>query len=103
MTTVVEVAAIDEIPPGAMRGIDHAGQKYVVVNLDGTFLGIGGICSHAYAELENGYLAGDQLVCPLHASAFEVRTGAVVGPPADEPIPTFATTVRDGKVYLVLD
>lgn len=103
MTTLVEIAAVDEIPPGTMRAVDLGGQRYVVVNLDGSFYAIGGICSHEYAELANGFLAGDQVVCPLHASAFDVRTGEVIGPPADKPIPTFPTKIQEGKLYLVLE
>lgn len=103
MTSLVEVGPADEIPPGTMRGIEHRGEKYVVVNLDGSFFAIGGICSHEYAELANGFLAEDQLVCPLHASAFDVRTGSVLGPPAERPIPTIPTKIQGGKVYLVLE
>ncbi len=100
---VVEVARVDEFSRGAMRGVDHKGNGYIVANVDGTFYGLEGICSHEYAELAGGFLAGDQVVCPLHASAFDVRTGDVLGPPATEPIAIFPVEVMEGVVYLVLN
>ena len=102
MTVRVPVARVDEFPPGTMRGVDHGGEKYVVANVDGTFHGLEGICSHEYADLAGGFLATDQIVCPLHASAFDVRTGEVLGPPATEPIAVFPVEVSEGIVYLLL-
>ncbi len=103
MTLHVPVARVDDFPSGTMRGVDHSGDTYVVANIDGTFYGLEGICSHEYAELAGGFLAGDQVVCPLHASAFDVRTGDVLGPPATEPIAIFPVEVMEGVVYLVLN
>ncbi len=103
MTDLVAVARVDAFPPGTMKGVDHNGEKYVVVNLDGAFFGLDGICSHEYAEMIGGYVTGDQLICPLHGSLFEVRTGGVLNTPATDPLATFPTKVVDGVVHLVLE
>ncbi len=86
MPELVEVASVSDIPPQSMRAVEHDGRRYVVVNLDGAFYAIAGVCSHEYAELDKGFLAGDQIVCPLHQSTFDVQTGAVLAtPPAPTP------------------
>ena len=33
------------------------------------------VCPHAGASLGEGMVDGDFIVCPLHASAYDVRTG----------------------------
>lgn len=103
VSELVEVASVAAFPPGTMKGVDHRGTKYIVVNLDGAFFGLDGICSHEYAEMVGGYVTGDQVLCPLHGSLFDVRTGAPVNPPATDPLGTFPTKVVDGTVYLVLE
>jgi len=69
-------------------------------NVDGEFCAIGDTCTHREASLAEGYLEGDEVECPLHASRFNVKTGEVTGPPALEPVPTFPVLVRDGAVYV---
>jgi 3-phenylpropionate/trans-cinnamate dioxygenase ferredoxin component len=102
MPELVEIAAVEDLPPQSMRAVEHDGRRYIVVNLDGAFYALAGVCSHEYAELDKGFLAGDQIVCPLHQSTFDVRTGAVLATPATEDLRTFAIKVQDGKVFLVL-
>ncbi len=53
-------------------------------------------CTHRGAELS---LAGEQLTCPAHGSAF-ADTGAVLEGPADEPIQPFPVTY-DGTDLLI--
>ncbi len=101
MAEVVEVARVEEFSRGAMRGVDHKGNKYIIANVDGTFYALEGICTHEYAEMIGGYLTGDQVLCPLHGSLFDGRTGEVLSPPATEPLLTFPTKLEGGKVYLI--
>jgi 3-phenylpropionate/trans-cinnamate dioxygenase ferredoxin component len=39
--------------------------------------------------------------CPLHASTFDLRTGAVSGPPAKTGVRTHGVEVRDGVVWVL--
>lgn len=100
--TRVAVARADDVPPGAMRGFDIAGRKIIVVNLDGEFHALSGICSHAYSELDKGFFRGEFVTCALHLSQFEVRTGEPVSPPATEPLPKYAVSVESGTVFVDL-
>ena len=40
--------------------------------------------------------------CPLHASKFDLRTGAVDAPPAKQPIRTHQVTVDGDTVFITL-
>ena len=83
-----------------MMGCEVGGRKIIVVNLDGEFHALDGICSHAYSELEKGFFAGDLVTCALHLSQFDVRTGEPISPPASEPLRRYPVAV-DGEVVCV--
>ena len=53
--------------------------------------------------LAEGGLDGVTVVCPWHFSRFDIRTGAVVEDPADEPIRVFAVTIDGDTVTVVTD
>lgn len=97
----VEVCGLDELPPGAMRGVRLGPERRVVVaNVGGELRAFSGVCTHAYAELDKGRLLGDVLECPLHFSEFDTRTGEALSPPAEEPIAVYAVKVEGGVVVV---
>ncbi len=51
-------------------------------------------CSHAAIPLSEGDVEGCEIECWLHGSRFDLRTGKPSGPPATEPVPTYAVTGR---------
>lgn len=55
-------------------------------------------CSHAWQELESGFLRGGSIMCPAHGARFNLETGAVLGPPATDPITTYPVRVRGGMI-----
>ena len=67
---------------------------------DGTFYAFEDSCPHEGASLSDGFLAGAEIECPLHSSVFDVRTGAVEGPPARRPLACWRVRVADGLVNL---
>ena len=44
---------------------------------------IGGICTQEYALLSKGFRQGGKVVCPLHHTGFDIRTGNAPDAPAD--------------------
>lgn len=71
----VEVASIEECPPGTC--IERmAGEKILVVaNVDGEIFALDGICAHQGGPLGTGVLNGCVLTCPWHGWQYDVRTG----------------------------
>lgn len=99
-TGYVKVAEVGELSPGEMKLVDVGDEQVLVLNVDGNYYACDDICSHAYASLSEGDLNGEEVECPLHGSAFNVTTGQVLTPPADENIRTFEVRV-DGQDILV--
>ena len=68
-----------------------------VYNVDGTFYATQDECTHADGPLSEGDMDGAVVICPWHASCFDVTTGAVVEGPAKEPLQVYRVVV-DGDV-----
>jgi 3-phenylpropionate/trans-cinnamate dioxygenase ferredoxin subunit len=101
-TRRVDVAGLDEVPPGTMLMVQVDGTDILIVNLDGKLHAMQGICSHEYFELDKGFLTGDSLTCALHLSRFDLETGEALDPPAEEPLAKYPVAVEDGRIILTL-
>jgi 3-phenylpropionate/trans-cinnamate dioxygenase ferredoxin subunit len=69
---------------------------------DGELYAIDDTCTHQDASLADGWLEGCEVECPLHASRFDLRTGAVDAPPAKVGVRAHAVSVQDGEIVLTL-
>jgi 3-phenylpropionate/trans-cinnamate dioxygenase ferredoxin subunit len=98
----VDVAHLDDVPPGTMKMVQVDGTDILLVNLDGRIVATQGICSHEYFELDKGFLTGDSLTCALHLSRFDLETGEALDPPAELPLALYPASVEDGTIVLEL-
>ena len=93
-----------DLPPGAVR---RAG-PWAVVNRDGRYAALSRRCRHQLADLSEGTLDADGcLVCPWHASRYDVRTGEMVDGPQGflfyrGPTPGYSALVRSYASVLKL-
>ena len=94
----LDVAAAEDIPPGAYEVVETDDLILAVFNLDGEFFAIEDICTHDGEELTGGPVDGDQIICPRHGARFCLRTGKALTPPAYEDLPTYPVRIRDGRV-----
>lgn len=100
----LDVANIDELPPGSRRVVDLDGVAVAVFNLDGEYYAIQDVCPHDGGNLANGAVEeGEVIVCPRHGARFSIKSGAVLGPPAYEDIRTFPVRITDGKIQVATE
>ena len=88
---------LKDVPPGRMRLVYLNRQRVGIYNVDGRYYATAEECTHAGGPLSEGRLVGDEVICPWHDSCFNVVTGAVTCPPADEPLQIFIVVV-DGNI-----
>jgi 3-phenylpropionate/trans-cinnamate dioxygenase ferredoxin subunit len=100
---VVAVLAADDLSPGEARRVIVGNHPVAVFHAEGRLYAIDDTCTHQDASLSEGWLEGCLVECPLHASCFDLRTGAVTAPPAREPVRTYLVEVRDGMIWVDLD
>jgi len=100
MSDWISVANVGEIAPGAHRIVDVDGTLIAVFNLGGGYYAIEDVCTHDGGELAGGIVDGDQIECMRHGARFCIRTGAVMAPPAYEPVAKFPVRVEGGIVQV---
>ena len=100
MSEWTDVAPVDRLAPGDYKVVEVDDVTIAVFNLDGDFHAIEDVCTHDGGKLTGGPLQGDQITCPRHGARFCIRTGAVLSPPAYEPVTTFGVRVVDGMVQV---
>ena len=78
MAAEIEVGPVSEITPGRVIGVG----RYAVGNVDGRLFAVTRRCRHLGADLARGRIDRDGcLVCPWHASKYDVATGRMVRGP----------------------
>lgn len=96
----ISAMKLSEIGEGTIAAVDLKGNHILLSNLGGTVYAVSGTCTHEDADLGLGFVIEDRVVCPLHLSQFELKTGAVVNPPATAPLKSFNTKVLDGTIFI---
>src|SRR5918994_8020412 len=89
------------IPEGKLKNITAAGKEIVIANVNGEYYAINNICTHAGAELHEGVLEGNELVCPWHGAKWNVTTGSLIWFPQKlKPEESFKVSVENDTVYV---
>jgi 3-phenylpropionate/trans-cinnamate dioxygenase ferredoxin subunit len=96
MSDWVRVEAVADFPEGESRLIDVDGVRVAVFHLAEGFFAVEDVCTHDGGELTGGELNGHEITCPRHGARFDIRTGAVLAPPAYEDLAVLPTRVEDG-------
>ena len=94
MEDFVKVAVTADLPSGGLMLVEVEDERIVLANVEGQYYALTDVCTHAECPLSDGELEGEVLECPCHGSQFDVRTGQVVGPPADEPLTRYAVRIE---------
>ena len=93
MGTHHKVANLKDLPSGGALAVEVQGRKIALFNVDGTIYAIDDTCTHSGGPLSEGVLSGSAVICPWHGAEFDLRTGEVLGPPAESPTPSYAVRV----------
>jgi len=89
------------MPVGKMLGVQVAGERVLIANLDGQFFAMRARCNHMGGPLDRGTLVGNVVTCPLHGSKWDVKTGLLVQfsrPLPPEPV--YKVTVEGDQISL---
>jgi 3-phenylpropionate/trans-cinnamate dioxygenase ferredoxin subunit len=62
-------------------------------------------CTHAQSSLAAGDIDLEECTveCPYHAALFDIRTGFVLGPPANKPVKTYPVKVVGDEVFVEVE
>lgn len=104
MAKFVKVATTGEFEgTGAGKLVEANGQDIAVFKVDGSYHAIENTCPHAGGPLAEGELEGEVVTCPWHGSKFNVKTGAVLAPPANRGVKSFPVRVTGNDVEIEVE
>ncbi len=87
------VASVGDIQPGELRYVEANGKAICLANVGGEILAPDNACTHEQAPLSDGAIIGDQIECPLHGGAFDIRSGEPTNYPAVQPVKTYRVEI----------
>ncbi len=94
-TSVLPVAQLAE---GKLQKAIAGETPVLLYKTAGKICAIGETCSHAGGPLSEGKLDGNDVICPWHASRFDVCSGAVKGGPATISQVQYESRVQNGQI-----
>jgi 3-phenylpropionate/trans-cinnamate dioxygenase ferredoxin subunit len=97
----VEVARLEELPPGALKAVELEGVRALLVNVEGEVHAFRNACPGTPLTLELGRLHGVELHCPWHDCRYDARTGARLGP-GEGRLDVFPVALRQESIQLAL-
>jgi nitrite reductase (NADH) small subunit len=95
------VARVEDVPPGTIRGVEVDGQAIAIANVGGEFFATQHACLHLEGPLGEGRLEGKTLSCPWHGWQYDVRTGKNEFDHAIR-LQTFDVKVEGGEVKVAI-
>lgn len=96
----VPVVAAAQVPDQKPLCVTVNKQAIALYKINGRFFATTNTCSHQGGPLCEGQLRDGVVQCPWHGSRFNVKTGAVVGGPAERAVTVYPTRVRNGQVEI---
>ena len=96
----VTVARTDELSDGQMTSAAIDGVELLVAAVGDEYLSIGDVCTHEQCSLADGEIEDGTVRCSCHGSVFDLRTGAVVEPPATEAEPVYELRVEGDEIQV---
>lgn len=89
-----------KLSEGSMVAIDLRGKHLLLARIGGEVFAVSGTCTHEESDLALGFVIEDRVVCPLHLSQFDLRTGQVLNPPAAVPLQNFNVKIQDDRIFV---
>ncbi|TVP56645.1 MAG: Rieske (2Fe-2S) protein [Nodularia sp. (in: Bacteria)] len=113
-----KVLAADALAPESRQVVKVGTRKILLVNHDNQLYAVDNTCPHLKMPMKNGKITeSGAIVCPIHRSAFDLRTGEVQDwcpwPPIvgkvlakvsqEKKLPVFPVRVQEGSIWIDLE
>ena len=94
------VAATSELEEGGQMYVELNGTEILLCRHGEEYFAISYYCSHEEFALEGGMLHDGCITCPYHGAEFSLVDGAVLAPPAYEPINTYKIKIENNTIAI---
>jgi 3-phenylpropionate/trans-cinnamate dioxygenase ferredoxin component len=102
MAEFTRAAALSDVPPNTLLGVDVDGVSVCLANADGHIYAFRNNCSHQDYPLDTGELVGTDVTCSWHGAHFDIVTGKATRLPAIKPIRTYEVRVEGDDILVAV-
>jgi nitrite reductase/ring-hydroxylating ferredoxin subunit len=96
----VPAMKVADLAEGAMSAVDLKERHILVSRIGGEVYAVSGLCTHEETDLGRGFVLEERVICPLHLSQFDLRTGQVMNPPAEVPLQRFNVKIEGDTIFV---
>ena len=89
MSGFIKVTTTEALADQQAKLVEVDGHKIALFRVNGAFYALSDTCTHRGGPLSEGDVEGAEVTCPWHGAKFDVRTGAVLGPPASTGVKSY--------------
>ena len=100
MVQMIKVAHASDLPLGKTMLVEAGGEAIALFNIDGSYYAIGNTCTHRGGPLCEGDVEGTVVTCPWHGATFDITSGSVLSPPADEGVASYKVHVDGDDIQV---
>lgn len=97
----IRLCPATDVPLSEVRRVELAdGREIALYHLDDGFFATDDLCSHGEAFLSDGEIEDDQIICPYHMGAFDIRTGEATMAPCHIAIRSYRIVEDGGELFI---
>ena len=100
MAEFVTVCKRNEITGTTRKVVEAGGNPIVLAEVDGELVAFLNECPHVGCVMDDGEIAGGEVICSAHGSCFDLKTGEVLQGPATEGLPVYEVRVEGDDVQV---
>ncbi len=97
MSTMFETVRISDLSDRKPFKVTVDGEDVLLAKIDDDIYAVSDICTHSEVSLSEGEIEGCAIECWLHGSSFNLKTGAVSGPPATVDLQTYKVVIEENQ------
>ena len=101
---MIELMKCAELGDQEIRRFELDGRPPIALyNLGGDYFATDDTCTHGEASLAEGDIEGDEIFCPFHMGAFNIRNGEATVPPCVKPLNSYPVRIVGDTVCIELE
>ena len=101
MNDFVQVATLEQLPPGTGKTVMVGDKAVALFNVEGTVYALNDTCKHAGSSLGSGELCGKLVRCRAHGWKYNVATGYANGIEGFG-VDTYPVQIADGQISVAV-
>jgi len=100
LAELLQAMKVSDLGEGTISAVDLKGSHILLAKIGGEVSAVSGTCTHEETDLALGFVLEERVVCPLHLSQFDLRTGEVMNPPATLPLHRYNVKIQGDTIFV---